>query len=546
MAGASLVDGLAVRVGYCSQTQAKLTVVALWDNGPLTIDVGAGTAAITTPLTGLGNDNPARPGVFPLYYAHITVSGLQPGTITSYVVRKNGLEVAGTLRTLPADGQPFSFLMSTCEHGEQFSPVNVWKAMRDYVEAQEVRPSFYVHVDDLWYADSMRFFGFQPGFGQDSVTGLALTSTTIDPQDTGLSWDYCVSWLGHFGLLPSWTMARNPDRLWWHRNMPLWAQWGDHEVASNWQRGHGGQGNWYGHNESPAYSTDTDFTPVGTTNFFTNVAKANWEALFGQARPGVLRAGGQHWGTTVGPLALSAVDMNTYADGRHNLTTGNGTGCGRKADGTTDLGASGNTGLPYLGSNQIGDILNFHHNAQKPFNIVFTANGIGSHNEPWAQWWVTDFDDFVRRSTTGVLNSPWMNGTSGKLCILKGDSHALHVSSYHADGTAGGLGGSSHTGKELWEICPGTVNGSATASVSFAFRVQGMKLHLIKCGTASRSRHIHGFTHVEVRPEASPQRLDVRLVDTSDGGAFPVWSGRWLANVAGNGFSRITPLRFSA
>lgn len=534
MAGASLVDGMEVQVGYCSQTTAKLTVVALWDNGPLTVETAAGSASITTPLTGLGNDNPSRPGLYPLYYAHILISGLSPGAVVPYVVRKNGIEVRGSVRTLPSDTSPLGFLQGTCEHGEQFSPSDHFGMMRQYAETPRGVPTyFYVHVDDLWYVDSMRFFGFQPGFGQDSTTGLALTSTTVDPQDTGLAWDYCVSWLGYFGLLPSWKIARTADRLWWHRNMPMWAQWGDHEVASNWQRGHGGQGDWYGPLETPAYSADSDFSPVGTANFFANVAKPLWEALFGQCRPGVLRAGGQHWGASWGPCAWVAVDMNTYADGRHGLTTGSGAGTGRQADGSINAG-SGTTALPYLGSAQIGDIQGYYQAQDKPFNFLFTANGISSHNEPWAQWWVSDFDDLMKRATTGLLNQTRLNGTTGKLCVLKGDSHALHVAAYYSDGSAGGLGGAAYNGPVLYEICPGTINGSATASVSFQYAIQGLRIHYLKSATSSRARHIHGFTHVEVRADLSPQTCTVRLLDTTGGSPVVAWEGSWDASVPGN------------
>lgn len=540
MAAASLIDGLSVAVGYCDRNAAKLTAVALKDTTPLHFTCSGGVVSYAA-WSGLGADHPTRVGETPLFYSKINITGLSPGTLYTWTAAQGADTLTGSFRTMPAEGSDYAFVMSTCEHGEQFSPVDVWQVLEDYCAAQSVPVYFYAHIDDNWYTDSMRFFGYQPGFTQDSATGLGMNSTAVDPQDSGLSWDYCISWLGYFGLLPSWRIPRRTSRLRFMRNMARWTQWGDHEVASNWQRGYGGSGNWYG--PSAGYSTLPDYSAVGTANFFDNVAKPNWEALFGQTSPPKLGASGQHWGVKFGALALSAPDMNTFADGRHYLTVGTGAGCGRKADGTVDLGGSGDKTKPYLGTQQITELLNFYDTSAAPFNVMFTANGISSHNEPWAQWWVDDFDDLVRRASVGLMSNSKVNGTSGKLVILKGDSHALHVGSYHADGTAGGLGGSAHTAKELWEICPATINGSATALVTFGTKIQGLKIRYLRSGSASRSHHIHGFVHVTVRETLSPKELEIRLVDTSSGAPSVVWAGKWQANVAGNGFLPISSRR---
>lgn len=541
MTARALVDRMEARVGFCTQTAAKLTIVALQDAGTLSVSCSGGSVSITTPLTGIGDDHPTHgSGQFPLYYAHVDITGLAAGQVYTWQATKNGISIAGTLRTLPAEGQDFAFAMSTCEHGEQYSPVDVHQVMREYCEAQEVPTYWYAHIDDLWYVDSMRDWGGAGSLATDPSTGIGLSNPGAggDPQDTGLAWDYAVNWAGYFGLLHKWPYSRRESRLWWHRNMPMWAQWGDHEVASNWQRGFGGQGDWYGPHEWDGVVLEADFAPVGTDDFFAQVAKPLWEALFSQAMPPRLRAGGQHWGVSVGPVAFTAPDMNTYADGRHGLTTGTGADSGRQADGSVNA-ATGDATLPYLGGDQIGDLLGYYGAQAKPFNIVFTANGICNHNEPWGQWWVNDFDDFVKRAGVGVLNSAGLNGTTGKLCVLKGDSHAIHVVSYRSDGTAGGLGGASYSGHELWEICPGTLNGSGTAGVTFPYKILRQRVHLKRDATGPRGRDYHAFLHVTVHASETPQRMVVRMVETTSGQAEVIWQGQWRADVAGNGFARV-------
>lgn len=539
MPGKSLIDGLRVRMGYCSRNTAAISIVALRDTAPVSITCSGGSPAITTPLTGLGDDHPTYgAGQYAIFYAKADITGLSPGTLYTYTVTQGSQTVSGSFRTMPAADQPYAFLVGTCEHAEQFTPVDVHRVMREYAEAQDVPVYFYAHIDDLHYTDSMRFWGYQPSNGQDALTGLSLSNTGAggDPEDTGLAWDYALTWAGYFGLLPGWAYTVRPSRMWWHQNMPMWAQWGDHEVASNWQRGHGGQGDWYGPKEWAGTVTDPDFAPVGTNNFFDTVAQPLWRALFGQCMPPRLGATGEHWGTSFGPVAFAAADMNTFADGRHYLTTGTGAGCGRKSDGTVDLGASGNASLPYLGSGQIGELLSFYTSEAKPFNIFFTSNGISSHNEPWAQWWVSDFDDFIKRTSIGVLNNSRLNGSVGKLTVLKGDTHSLHVLSHHANGTAGGLGGASYNGPELWEICPGTINGSGTVAVNFQYKLFSQKLRVKVDATGPRGRGYHGIVHVIVHADETPQRVEVRLVETTRGVAEVVWSGEWRSDVAGNAF----------
>lgn len=538
MSGASLIDRLSARMGYVSQTTAKITVVALQDTGTLSVTCSGGTPTITTALTGLGTDHTSHPGVPVLYYAKIDITGLVADQSYTWTVSKNGNTVSGSFRTMPADGSDFSFVMATCEACDIPGPIDVSRLLRNYIEQQTSPPvHFYAHIDDNLYPDLERAWGAPATRSGDVATGLQLTKPegdpTGDPEDTGLSGDYCINYARYFGLLPDDKYTSNADRLWVQRNVPFVAQWGDHEVASNWNRGVGGAGNWYG---GPAgYSAAPGFV-ASPANFFNNISVPNWEALFGQARPSKLGASGQHWGFTQGPLCIVACDMNTFADGRHGLTLAAGAaqGTGKQVDGSIDLTGGISASLPYLGTQQITDILNYFAASDKPFNILCTANGISSHNEPWGQFWPTDFLDLMQRTTIGVLNNPRLNGTTGKLIILKGDTHALHVTSYHSNGAASGLGGASYNNTELWEVCPGTINGSATAGVTFPYLRYGGRIRRAKSGAASNARKIHGFVHVIVRASRSPQEMEIRLIDTTDGSHEVLWSGTFNANTAGN------------
>lgn len=535
MSGASLIDALAVRVGFVSQTAAKLTAVALQDTGVLDVSCSGSPGISVSALSGIGTDHPSHPGEPILFYSHIDITGLTAGTYYTWEVTKNGHTVSGSFSTLPAASQDFSFVVTTCEASDIPAPSNGMSLLRQYVTDQQV--SFHVHVDDLLYADTERSWGRPATRSGDVATGLRLTKpqgvANGDPQETGLSADYCINWARYFGLIPDDTYTAHTDRMWMHRNVPFMAQWGDHEVASNWNRGVGGFGLWFG---GPAgYSTAPGFT-ASPAGFFDNVSVVNWEALFGQSHPAKIGASGQHWGFTQGPLCVVACDMNTFADGRHGLVLASGTsqGTGKQVDGSVDLTGGISADLPYLGTQQITDILNFFNASDKPFNILFTANGITSHNEPWGQFWPTDFLDLMTRASIGVLNNPRLNGTTGKLVVIKGDTHALHVTSYHSNGTAAGLGGAGHTGKELWEVCSGTVNGSSTANVSFPYLRYAARIRRVKSAVASNARKVHGFVHVTVRASSTPQELELRLIDTTDGEYETLWSGVWRSDTPGN------------
>ena len=538
MTGAAIIDKLSARMGYVSQNSAKLTIVSLQDTGTLAVTCPGATVTISTALTGLGTDHTGHVGVPVLYYAKADFSGLQPDSAYSWTVTKNGLSVSGSFRTLPSDGQDWSFVMSTCDACDIPSPANGMTPFRAYIEAQTTpRVYFYAHIDDNIYSDLERAWGTPAYRSGDVATQLRLTKPegdpTGDPEDTMLSADYCINYARYFGLLSDDMYTSSADRMWIQRNLGFVSQWGDHEVASNFERGVGGSGKWYG--DSTRSSSSPGFVAL-TAGFLANTAAPNWEALFGQARPSKLGASGQYWGFTQGPVCMVACDMNTFANGDHGLTLAAGVnpGTGKQPDGSVDLTGGISADLPYLGTQQITDILSYFAASDKPFNILFTQNGISSHNEPWGQFWPTDFLDLMQRASIGVLNNPRLNGTTGKLIILKGDTHALHVTSYHSNGAASGLGGASYNNKELWEVCPGTINGSATAGVTFPYLRYAGRVRRSKSGTASNARKLHGFVHVIVRASRSPQEMEIRLIDTSNGDAEVLWSGTFNSSTAGN------------
>lgn len=544
MAYASLVNKLAVRVGYVTQTSINLLVIVLQDDDPIVVNSPHGQVTTVVPLTGVGDDNPSSPGEYVAFYAHVMLTGLSVDQDVVYSVTCGDLSVTGTIRTMPNENRNWAFTMTTCEHGEQFGPLHGTSMLREFIEkVAPTRVYFHAHIDDNGYPDSERSWG-RPSFPSgDVTTGLQLTKpegvANGDPQDTGLAWDYAIQYVKYFGMLDDVPHYTHPDRKWLHNNIPLVAQFGDHEVASNWLRGYGGQGNWYGPKESPAYSTATDFAEVGVADFYDTVAIPLWEAFFGMASPPKISAAGQQWGFVFGSVCFVAPDANTFVDGRHDLNIGSGSQTGRQADGSVDVGATGDSTLPYYGTSQITDILQYYTDSKKPFNVMFTSNGIWGHNEPWAQWWVDDFDDFVTRASIGVLNNPQINGQKGKLCVLKGDSHAQHVTSINSNGTAGGMGGASYDGDELWEWCPATVNGSATAIVTFPYKILGGQIKYLRSGTAVQNPKLQGFLYVEVFEEESPKRMKISMVDTTEGLFSIPYAGEWVENVQGNGFRRV-------
>jgi hypothetical protein len=133
------------------------------------------------------------------------------------------------------------------------------------------------------------------------------------------------------------------------------------------------------------------------------------------------------------------------------------------------------------------------------------------------------------------MQNPKTNGTTGYSCHMKGDTHGLHVTSYHANGTAGGLGGSAVASGELWEICPGTVNASTIGGNLFIGTIYaGGKLRYVKCGVNQGDRQLAGILHTRVLASMPAKRLQVNLVRLP--GLRTLWSGFQEAGQVGNGF----------
>jgi len=512
-----------LRVGYAGTT-TKIKVVSS-TNGALSATCTGGSVAISA-WSERGADNPARAGVVPAYTATVTISGLSELTRYSYSVTEAGSDaISGSFITLTTDDtKDWSFFMSTCENFQQTLHGDYFTEMRKLCESTPETPLFYAHIDDLMYFDGHEI--------SDTATGLVSTGK---PDVTGLAWDYALAYLSWFGEIDTYnppggseteipTHTNFPNRQWIMRNLGFWAQWGDHEIEGD-------------HCRLVFDGVSSD----GCDRVLEATAEGEWDAFISDAcTPPKLRAGEQYWGDTVGPVTFAAYDCNKHSQPYNACDAGDthiygragsaaaGTCSGATVPTRTTLGVGTDTApTDFLGTQQVTDILT-HLNDASPFKIIFASSAISRLNQPWAEQWPDEWDSFCNQATIGLMQNSKTNGTDGRTVFLKGDAHMREVNRYTSDGTS--LGGVA--GKTLWEINPGTINGSWIGANSQSLEQNGVRRY-VKAGNGVQGDIIIGsFVHVIVRGSKSPKEIEYRMIDSSDGRLL--WSGIQYSNQTDN------------
>lgn len=501
-----------LRVGYCSTVSAKIAFASL---SSADVSVSCNGQTYTVPMIGRGNDNPARPGVYAGYAGHVEITGLSPFTVYTFTATQDEA-LSGSFRTLPTDSNvDWSFMSSTCENFTNSLVGDYCHVMRDITEAADPPVLFYCHHDDLQYFDA-----------QEVLDTDADRATTGLPDTTALSWDWACAWLNWYGVISKIKLfgtsvgvtspANNPDRQWVFRNLPLWAIWGDHEIEGDHCRN--------------VYSAST--SSDGCNKALEAIAEAEYDAFCSDAcTPPKLRDYEQYWGVSVGPVRFAAYDSNLHSQPFNACDSGDthtygrvgtnqyGTCAGATTPTRTQVGVLTDTApADFLGATQVNDLLN-HYNNPEPFKILFCSTGISRQNQPWADRWPVEWDDFCARASVGIMQNPYTNGTSGQMVFIKGDTHGREVNKYTSDGSS--LGGVS--GKTLWEVNPGTLNGSWMAAALNPLYQNGRRV-FAQAGKGATGDVIFGsFMHVIVYGSRSPKEIEYRMVDSSSGKI--VWSG---------------------
>lgn len=545
--------GVALRVGYCGQTTARILVASL-RGGTVAATCSGGTVTVPA-LVGHGDDNPAHPGLYVCATGVVEIAGLSPFTQYSYSITVDGITRSGSFRTLPADSATdYGFLMWTCEHrsaGSQWQRGSVYQHVREVIESSDVPILFAAHIDDLFYPDIFKFFGVDQ---TDPTTGLYITAGSGQQGAcaTGLQWDYAVSWCAWLGLLPSVPEMAEPHRQWVRENLPLWAMWGDHEIEGDHcsvvYDGLGANSVSRGCNRSAYNNGEPNMADLESR------AEAMYEAfcVSACAPPRLAVDGGpanqpgaQYWGAAIGPVRFFCMDRNKYSEpynacdagDSHSYGRGNFAGVcsGATLPTRSELGYATDTQPAHmLGAQQLDDMLNWL-DADEPFKVVFGPTGISRHNQPWSDMWPQEFDDYIGRAGVGLLKNSKTNGATGYSCHLKGDTHGMSAVSYHADGTAGGLGGTGTSSGELWEICPGTINGSTIGGSLFGGTIHaGGKLRYVKCGKTQGDRTISAMLVGRVYASRAPQEFQIDLVQLPN--KTVLWSGYQQVGQGGNHF----------
>lgn len=503
-------------VGYCGTTTAKVGILSL-SGAEGNIVCNGVTYPVT--MTGYGDDNPARPGVYAGYAGYAEIAGLSPFSRYSCTVTQGDESYSCSFITLPDSSEvDWSFTMSTCDAFVNAATGDPYYHIRRLAEEADPPMLFYAHIDDVQYYDA--YYVLSADLDRES---------TGNPMATGLEWDYVLAHLNWHGVVPTYkriattteTVAPgvNTHRRWCRENLPLWVQWGDHEIEGD-------------HCRRVANPPTSSF---GCNRELEAVAESAWNGFLSDfCTPPKLREDEQYWGDRVGPVTFVAYDCNKHSIPYDCCDVGDTHSFGRSGTvfaGTCD-GATNPTrtamGIDtdaaptdFLGETQVNDILDYL-NDSNPFHILFASNGISRQNEPWAELWPDEWDDFCSRADTGIMQNPATDGTSGQLVFLKGDTHGREVNRYESNGMADVLGGVA-AGKALWEINPGTISGSWSAAAMNPLYQNGVRRYVSDGNGTTGGVLFWSFLHVIVYGSRSPKEIEYRMIDGATGKVL--WTG---------------------
>ena len=166
------------------------------------------------------------------FTAKVLLEGLPAGQDVFYRVRFQDLStptimgepVVGRLRTAPADRRSISFVWSGDTAGQGWGIDVARGGMRTYATMHKHRPDFFIHSGDTVYADAP--LAAEVKLPDGTVWKNLVTEEKSKPAET------LAEFRGNFkyNLLDTNLRAFNAE-------VPMFAQWDDHEVVNNWWPG---------------------------------------------------------------------------------------------------------------------------------------------------------------------------------------------------------------------------------------------------------------------------------------------------------------------
>src|SRR6266851_9650872 len=232
------------------------------------------------------------------FTSKLLLDGLPPGQDIFYRVRFEDLALSGIsgetqighFRTAPTDQSSISFVWSGDTAGQGWGIDASRGGMRTYSTMLENRADFFIHSGDHIYADCPIPSELKLPNGEIWRNIVTEEKSTVAHSLAQFRGNY------KYNLLDGNLRA-------FHAEVPMLAQWDDHEVTNDW---------------SPIGSTDeTGYAEDGTSNLVARARRAFHEFMPMRAMPE--QAGRVYRKVSYGPLLdVFLIDMRSYRDSTWN------------------------------------------------------------------------------------------------------------------------------------------------------------------------------------------------------------------------------------
>jgi alkaline phosphatase D len=228
------------------------------------------------------------------FTSKVLLDGLPPGQDIFYRVRfENGIAgemQRGHFRTAPIEQSSVSFVWSGDTAGQGWGIDSSRGGMRTYRTMRDNRPDFFIHSGDHIYADCPVPSELKLPDGETWRNIVTEEKSVIAHSLAQFRGNYKYNWL-------------DENVRGFHADVPMFAQWDDHEVTNDW---------------SPIGSADeTGYAEDGTSKLVARARRAFFE--FMPIRETPERAGRVYRKISYGPLLdVFLIDMRSYRDSTWN------------------------------------------------------------------------------------------------------------------------------------------------------------------------------------------------------------------------------------
>lgn len=308
------------------------------------------------------------------FTAKLLLDGLPPGQDIFYRVRFEDDGIAGEsrvghFRTAPADRRPVSFVWSGDTAGQGWGIDPARGGMRTYRTMRDDRPDFFIHSGDHIYADC-------PVPSQLKLPNGEIWRNIVTEEKSEVAHSL-AQFRGNYKY--NWLDENFRD---FHAEVPMFAQWDDHEVTNDW---------------SPIGSADeTGYAEDGTSRLVARARRAFHE--FMPIRPTPAQDGRVYRKVGYGPLLdVFLIDMRSYRDSTWN-----------KRDDTSEAFILGSAQLAWLkrelvASNATWKVIA----ADLPIGLISEdAIALGDGQPERREGEIADLLSFMKRA--GIRNTVWL------------------------------------------------------------------------------------------------------------------------------------------